>query len=303
MPPVLDSERLHLRSIQSADISALHSIYADERAMRFMPSKPHQSIEETLTSLQHDMQMPNAQHWAICLKENDAVIGIVNYLGGTRVTGMGYILHPDYWGQDITTEACGLALQYGFEHLGYDRVELWIDERNTASLRVAQKLGFQQKGFLHQKYTHRSKPHKMLIWGLLASEWHERFPPASDVEFYALEPVLYVHDVVKTAEYYRDKLGFRIDYLFGEPPDHAGISRGLWSSSMVTIQLSQISPETPIKPTGYLHIRVADAQQLYDEYHKNDVQILAEPSDKPWSLREFVIKDMNGHILIFASPS
>jgi ribosomal-protein-alanine N-acetyltransferase len=59
---------------------------------------------------------------------------------------MGYIIRRDFWGQGLTAEACRAALGYGFDVLGLDRVELWIDTTNYASQRVAQKLNFRVKG-------------------------------------------------------------------------------------------------------------------------------------------------------------
>ena len=74
--------------------------------------------------------------------------------------------------------------------------------------------------------------------------------------FVCAEPVLYVYDVAKTASYYEEKLGFTIDFLFGDPPVHAGVSRGNWTGNMVQIQLAQVDADRPISPAGYLYIFV-----------------------------------------------
>lgn len=302
MPPILETERLTLRPLQENDVEALFAIYSDPRAMAFMPILPHEKLEQSQQLLDYQRGLEGATYWAVCLKGQQRMIGQVNYLAQTRVPGMGYITHPDYWGEGYTPEACRAALDYGFGTLGYDRVELWIDETNSASSRVAQKLGFKVRGRLPNKYRHTPNFHFMLVWGMFATEWRNEADAESPTRFFGIEPVLYTHDVQATAEFYRDKLGFHLDFLYGDPPDHAGVSRGEWSGSLVSLQLTQVPLEREIKPSANLHIRVdSNLDRLYEQYRTNGIEIIAAPDDKPWGFREFAIKDHAGHVLIFGA--
>ena len=124
----------------------------------------------------------------------------------------------------------------------------------------------------------------------------------TSTKFYQVEPLLMVHDVQQAAEYYRDKLGFNIDFVYGEPADHAGVSRGEWSGKMATIQLTRVPAERPLDHAGYLYIMVdSRLDPLYQQYKANGVQIEREPTSYPWGMREFVIRDINNHRLIFAT--
>lgn len=296
MSATLHTDRLTLRPLTPDDAPGLFEIYRDARAMHFMPTPPHTDSAETRAMIERDTSYDGAVHWAVRRQGDDRIIGQVNYLGGTRIPGMGYILHPDFWGQGLTIEACRAALDYGFTQLGHDRVELWIDETNAASLRVAQKLGFNIVGRIAHKYRHKDTHHFMLVWGLRVGEEADKSPAAAAPMFFAAEPVLHVHDVALTTDFYRDKLGFHIDFLYGDPPEHAGVSCGEWTGSLVSIQLSQIPPEREIKPAGYLHIRVSDVDSLCRTYRAAGVNILSEPDDRPWGMREFAIKDLDGHV-------
>jgi len=182
-------------------------------------------------------------------------------------------------------------------------VELWINEANTASQRVAQKLGFAIKGRIPQKYAYEEAHHFMLVYGLLAAEWREEpegQPHRSGL--FSVEPVLMVEDVSETAEYYRDRLGFQIDFLFGEPANHAAVSRGDWTGSTVTIQLTRLPEGRRLEPAGYLYI-VTDTRldALCQDYRAHGVEIVSDPQDQPWGMREFTIRDLNGHLLVFAT--
>lgn len=302
--PTLETDRLTLRPMTLDDAADMHAIFSHPDAMRFMPTPPHDTVEQTRNNLQWDMSRNEAHMWAIRLKDSEQVIGQMHYLGETRVPGMGYIIHPDFWGQGITVEAARPVLDFGFTSLGYDLVELWIDAVNSASIRVAQKLGFTLRGSFQNKYQHKSTQFTVLVWGMLASEWDDTLTSKTkpEVEFFGVEPVLMVHDIVASTNYYRDVLGFNIDFLYGNPPTHAGVSRGKWSGAMVTIQLSQVPKDREIVPSASLFIRVdTRIDDLHAQYVANGATILEAPEDKPWGFREFAIKDMNGHVLRFAT--
>ena len=300
----LTTDRLRLDPLTLDDADELYQFFSDTRVTRFMPFPTHTDVEETRQAVAGNLSRDGAYYWCVRLKDQDTVIGQINYLGGTRIPGLGYVLHPDYWGQGITVEACRAALDFGFDALQLDRVELWIDETNAASLRVAQKLGFKSVGRLALKYPHRPTNHFMLVCGMLASEWNGADPTSVDspVAFFGIEPVLHVRDVATSAAFYRDQLGFHLDFLFGDPPTHGSVSRGQWSGSLVVIQLMQVPLNRKIVPSANLHIRVdVQIDTLYTQLQANDVTIIAEPQDKPWGFREFAIKDPDGHVLIFAS--
>ena len=315
MTDTLETPRLFLRTIQPQDLNAFFPIFADERAMRFMPTPPHASADETLAWLGGEASRPGAHFWTIRFRDSEEPIGYVNYLGQTRFPGMGYMVNPNHWGQGIAPEACRAALDFGFEQLGYGRVELWIDETNTRSIRVAQKLGFQPKGRIPLKYPHRDNHHFMLVYGILADQWKAEVGPpergvsagggtAADHEthFFGVEPVLRVPDVPATVLYYREKLGFGVEFIYGDPPEHAGVSRGEWTGSTVTLQFSQFQPEQELAPSGYLYVNVdTRIDALCDIYRKRGVEILSDPEDKPWGMREFTMRDLNGYILVFGT--
>lgn len=303
-PPTLTTERLSLRPLTEADSVELHEMFNDVQTMRFMPTPPHQTEVATRHYIKEALSNKEAVHWAICFQESNTPIGIVNYLGGTAIPGLGYIIKRAYWGQGITAEACRAAITYGFETMGLNQVELWIDQHNVQSQRVAQKLGFMLNGQIPQKYAHEANHHIMYTYGLWRDTFLKRSFPHAAPRVFQVQPVLMVHHVQETAEYYRDKLGFNIDFLFGTPPNHAGVSYRQWTGQGVSLQLSQVSEEKTLSVSTYLYIFVdAKIDQLYERYKANAVEIRREPETMPWGMREFAINDLNGHILVFGTQT
>lgn len=299
--PRLHTDRLILRPISADDLPAFFEIFRSGEAMCFMPTLPHTGLEDTQAWFETEVARPGEHHWAVCLKETEAVIGHVNYLN-SPIPGMGYILHPDAWGQGYTVEAARAALDYGFDHLGYERVELWIDDTNTRSMRVAQKLGFGLKGRIALRFRHETRHHHMFVYGMRAHEWRGDNAPVDPSQFFNAEPVLYVHDVATSVRFYVEKLGFHLDFTYGDPPVHAAVSRREWTGSGVIIQLTQVPPERDIQPAGHLYIFTdVKIDELYAAYRDNGVEIVFAPVDQPWGLREFSVRDLNGHRLVFST--
>jgi [ribosomal protein S5]-alanine N-acetyltransferase len=300
----LVTERLLLRPLTRHDAPHLYPVYSSRQAMRYMDTPPHQSVAETATKID-DLLIENALWWSICTKDDGIPIGNIGYLGNAGVPGMGYILHPDYWRQGMMSEAIRAALAYGFTKMSLDRVELWINDKNIASQILAQKIGFRQRGQFRMRYAHQPEAHDKLVYGIYRYEW-EALPavvPARPRNAYRLQPVLGVADVQKTAVYYRDKLGFTLDYLYGDPPVHAGVSINEWTTEGVTIQLSRVHDFVKASQGMALYIFTgSDINGRFQTYQSNGVTILREVKSYPWGMREFDVEDCNGYVLRFGTP-
>jgi catechol 2,3-dioxygenase-like lactoylglutathione lyase family enzyme len=113
-------------------------------------------------------------------------------------------------------------------------------------------------------------------------------------------PVLLVRDVVAAHAYWADKLGFRSPRMWGEPPTFCIPQR-----DGLSVMLNQVGPEDTFRPNGdydgrcdaYFWVRDADA--LCEEFKAAGAEIVCEPDDQPYGMREIVVRDPDGHLMIF----
>ena len=117
---------------------------------------------------------------------------------------------------------------------------------------------------------------------------------ASDGFFLGANPVLPVASVHETAEFYREKLGFEVEILWETPP-YAVVAR-----DQTIIEFGEGRKE--YSGTGVCVIFVSDADHIYTEYSKKEVDFLGDIADREYGSRDFRVKDNNGNILIFSSP-
>lgn len=114
-------------------------------------------------------------------------------------------------------------------------------------------------------------------------------------------PVLLVRDVVKSAEYWRDCLGFRFERYWGEPPCFCMPCR-----DGMTVMLSQVDPAATITPYWKINDKlwnayfwVDDVEALFAEFKANGARIDYDLCDQPYGVREFGIQDLEGHDIAF----
>ena len=120
---------------------------------------------------------------------------------------------------------------------------------------------------------------------------------------WSVAPVFIVPDVVATANYYRDVLGFRYERFWGDPPSFCmPYRRG------VVIMLSQhahpdaVRPNRVVDPEGELwdaYIWVDDADALREQFKSRGATITRDVCDQPYGCRDFDVEDCNGYRLCF----
>ena len=106
--------------------------------------------------------------------------------------------------------------------------------------------------------------------------------------------IFVVQDVLRSVEHYRDVLGFRIEFTYGDPTFFAGVER-----DSVVIHL-QAASQTKRQPgQGALNIFVTDVDTIYQEFRSRGARTLSEPKDYPWGMRNFSIHDLDDNYLCF----
>jgi len=120
---------------------------------------------------------------------------------------------------------------------------------------------------------------------------------------WSIAPYFVVDDVVTTANFYRDKLGFEYERFWGEPPCFCMVHR-----SGIVIMLGQLEVTGVMRPNrtvdpergawdAYIWIDNADA--LYTELQSKGVIIARDICDQPYGCRDFDVDDCNGYRLCF----
>lgn len=122
-------------------------------------------------------------------------------------------------------------------------------------------------------------------------------------ERWSIAPYFIVDDVVATANYYRDRLGFGYERFWGDPPSFCMVRR-----SGIVIMLAQLERTGVMRPNRFAdpeggawdaYIWIHDADALNAEFKSKGVKITRDVCDQPYGCRDFDVEDCNGYRLCF----
>ena len=113
-------------------------------------------------------------------------------------------------------------------------------------------------------------------------------------------PVLFVSDVQAAAAFYRDTLGFAIDFLHGTPPFYGAVSRDGATLHLKFVHGPVLEPGPDEDGLISAFLVVEDVQLLYDEYARAGATFTQTLTTQPWSWRDFIVVDLDGNGLCFA---
>jgi RimJ/RimL family protein N-acetyltransferase len=135
----LVTERLRLRRARPGDLDDLHAVFSHPAAMRYWSRPPHVEVQQTRDFLENMIGAPADESDDFVVEYQGRAIGKA---GCWRLPEVGYILHPDHWGQGLATEALGAVLGHVFANWPVEAIKADVDPRNEGSLRLLAKLGF-----------------------------------------------------------------------------------------------------------------------------------------------------------------
>ena len=113
-----------------------------------------------------------------------------------------------------------------------------------------------------------------------------------DSELSSAIPIFNVSSLRASQRYYRDVLGFTVDWEDGDPPDFGSVSRG--DAVVFMCQGCQGHPG------GWIMVFTKDVDRLHAEFVDKGAIVKRPPTDMPWRLREMLVEDPDGNTIRFA---
>ena len=174
--PTLTGARVRLRPLRTGDADDFFALHSDARVMRYWSHPPWTTREQAvarIAQLERDRATAEFYTWATTIGTADRLIGTVSLFAINRAhqrAEIGYALAADAWGRGYATEGLRLAIAFAFE-TGLARLEADIDPRNTASCRLAERIGFVREGLLRQRWHVAGEVTDSAMYGLLRGEY------------------------------------------------------------------------------------------------------------------------------------
>jgi ribosomal-protein-alanine N-acetyltransferase len=147
--PTLFGDIVYLRELTEDDVPAWFERASDRESAVLAGDPVPESIEMGFHWLQRHRERFRQQasiRWAIVpTGSTDSVgtVGLTITSKAERRAELGIVIGRAYWGKGIGTSAAHLATDYAFRTLGLAEIQAEVLQRNLASRRLLEKVGFQ----------------------------------------------------------------------------------------------------------------------------------------------------------------
>lgn len=97
-------------------------------------------------------------------------VGFVQLNWTSRRAELGYWIAREYEGRGIVTKSCRKLIDYAFEKLEMNRIEIHCARENNRSCAIPEKLGFKLEGILRQSEWRHTRFFDMAIYSMLKED-------------------------------------------------------------------------------------------------------------------------------------
>ncbi|MEK4628746.1 GNAT family protein [Solibacillus sp. FSL R7-0682] len=171
----LESERIFLRPLCELDATIILESTMDQEIRYMTGTKSIFSLDQIIKHIEHINNDESRYDFAICLKESDEMIGELSILdidednkkAGFRISMAAISLT----GKGDGTEAIKIVLQFVFEQLQLNRLQLEVFSHNTRGIRAYEKIGFVKEGVLRQSLYIDNTYSDEIIMAILKSDY------------------------------------------------------------------------------------------------------------------------------------
>lgn len=117
---------------------------------------------------------------------------------------------------------------------------------------------------------------------------------------------LFVADLTESCAFFVAKLGFAVEFLYGDPPFYAGVIRD--HARFVLRQMEEpvfleIRERENLLSAAITVATAEEIERLYLSYQAEGVRFHQLLQREPWGARDFIVRDPDGNLILFAGPA
>ncbi len=155
MFPGIQTKRCSLRKICATDQQKIFEGLSHECVIKYY-GVSYKTLEETKVQMdwyEHLWNTKTGIWWAITFRDESDLIGACGFNNISREhkkAEMGYWLLPHKWNSGIMLEVIPEIIKYAFDILTIHRVEATVEKGNNSSIKLLNKLNFENEGTLKE---------------------------------------------------------------------------------------------------------------------------------------------------------
>lgn len=174
---ILEGEKVRLRPMQPGDLPSFWNWLQDAEVRRWLAAMDEApTMEDEEEWYDRRRSDPEAVLWAIETLDGRLLGSLeLRLTPASHRAELGIAIQDkSQWNKGYGTDAVKLALEYGFDDLELNRVELTTDAENVRGRRCYEKCGFVEEGVLRQHRFVEGRFGDTVVMSILREEWMRR---------------------------------------------------------------------------------------------------------------------------------
>ena len=177
----MDGERIRLDALRDDDFEPLYEMQSDPVVCRYLLYEPRsrEKVAEVLTRDAAATRLAKpGDYLQPAIRDSDGRFVGTMYFElksvDDRTAEIGWLVGPAFQGRGYAREAAAMLLDLAFGELGLHRVIAELDPRNTASVRVCERLGMRKEGHFVEQMWLKDEWTDTGSYAILDREWRAR---------------------------------------------------------------------------------------------------------------------------------
>jgi len=174
------AEGLYLRPAVVTDAPSLYWLIDKQRPYlrQWLPFiDASQEVSDTEIFLQYVTAKGNTQDKVFVIMYQHEVSGLISFKAidyQHRKLEIGYYLSEQQQGKGIMRRSCQALVNYAFERMGMNRIQIKVGVGNFRSSNIPKKLGFRMEGVQREAEFLNGQFHNLEVYSLLQREWQQQ---------------------------------------------------------------------------------------------------------------------------------
>jgi len=134
-----------------------------------------------------------------------------------------------------------------------------------------------------------------------------RIPTTPRPTFSSVSAQLFVADIKSSCDFYTNKLGFAVEFVYGDPPFYGQVIR---DNARLALRLvfepvfvGNVRKREHLLSASITVATANEIKQLFLTYQASEVSFHQPLKKEPWGARTFIVSDPDENLILFAGPA